>query len=545
MLCKAGIVCLLVWGVAWAAPAPAAAQNEVCAACHDQEAKVKKSIHASTPCAKCHLKHEEYPHPAKVIKPDCATCHAQAVADYQRSVHGTEAAKGNGSAPDCSVCHGAIHETLSTKTAEFHKGLLDTCGMCHDKEATEFRTSIHGKALQAGVREAPACTDCHGVHQILRPKNPASTVHPTAVRETCAGCHADVRLARRFHLPADRVTSFDSSFHGLANQAGQQTVANCASCHGVHNILPSSDPASMIHPTHLATTCGACHPGAGTRFKLGKIHTVEGQQSPAPIRWALLFYLLIIPGTLGFMLLHHGGDFVRKLRVLRFAPARPVTYIRGTLGSEERMDRLERFQHFWLALSFLVLVWTGFALKYPEQFWAKPLLMFESNFPVRGTIHRVAAVVLIVVSVLHALVLALSRRHREHWKELWPRVADVREMIQGTLYRIGAVKTRPHQSSHSYVEKIEYWAVVWGTFVMGLTGVILWANQWTLQRIDKTWIDFSTTVHFYEAVLAALSILIWHFYSVIFDPEVYPLDTAWWNGKSPRLREPHEPDHKH
>jgi cytochrome b subunit of formate dehydrogenase len=79
---------------------------------------------------------------------------------------------------------------------------------------------------------------------------------------------------------------------------------------------------------------------------------------------------------------------------------------------------------------------------------------------------------------------------------------------------------------------VEYWAVVWGTAIMGATGVLLWANNLTLRYLPKTTLDFATTVHFYEAVLATLSILVWHFYGVIFDPDVYPLETAFLTGIS-------------
>jgi hypothetical protein len=87
--------------------------------------------------------------------------------------------------------------------------------------------------------------------------------------------------------------------------------------------------------------------------------------------------------------------------------------------------------------------------------------------------------------------------------------------------------------------------VVWGAVVMALTGVMLWANNLMLALLPKLWLDVATSVHFYEAVLATLAIVVWHFYSVIFDPDVYPMDTAWFSGFSarkaaPRLSEKNE-----
>ena len=157
-------------------------------------------------------------------------------------------------------------------------------------------------------------------------------------------------------------------------------------------------------------------------------------------------------------------------------------------------------------------------------------------FPVRATVHRIAGAVMIGVSLLHVISLIASRRLREHWLEMWPRVGDAREGLLNLAYLLGLREQKPRLSSHGYVEKAEYWAVVWGTAVMALTGLLLWAVNYTLVWFPKSWLDVATAVHFYEAVLATLSIVVWHFYFVIFDPEVYPMDTAWLTGDSVRER---------
>jgi cytochrome b subunit of formate dehydrogenase len=121
---------------------------------------------------------------------------------------------------------------------------------------------------------------------------------------------------------------------------------------------------------------------------------------------------------------------------------------------------------------------------------------------------------------------------RRHWKELWPRISDAREALENFAYNLGLRRERPRLSTHGYVEKAEYWAVVWGAVVMILTGLMLWANRFTLKWLPKSFSDLATAVHFYEAVLAGLAIIVWHFYSVIFDPDVYPMETAWLTGRS-------------
>jgi cytochrome b subunit of formate dehydrogenase len=218
--------------------------------------------------------------------------------------------------------------------------------------------------------------------------------------------------------------------------------------------------------------------------------------------------------------------------------------LRPVVPGHERMYRMERIEHILLGVSFIALSYTGFALHYPNQWWARPLLAWEDRFPTRGTVHRAAAAILIITAVMHIITLIVNRRLRNHWLELLPRVSDLREMVEGTLWRLGLRKERPFQSSHSYIEKIEYWALVWGTMVMAVTGVLLWANKWTLEFLPKMWLDFSRMIHFYEAVLATLAILIWHFYTVIFDPDVYPMDPSWITGYSPRRDAEHHESKK-
>jgi cytochrome b subunit of formate dehydrogenase len=503
-----------------------------CLSCHDDEGKkVAASTHGELGCSTCHEKHEDYPHPAGVPKPACSQCHSDVAAQYSRSAHGQAARQGNAAAPDCTMCHGSAHEAKPASSAEFHKAVPDTCGMCHTEPAEQFRASVHGAAVARGVTAAPVCTTCHGEHSILAKSNEASPVNAAHIRETCGQCHANLQLSKRFGLPTDRIVSFDASFHGLAARAGSQSVANCASCHGFHNVLASSDPKSSIHPRNLPQTCGRCHEGAGRRFALGPIHQLPGNGEPEGVKWVRLAYSILIPLTIGFMLLHNLGDWTRKLFALRFKPVRRALAPHG-VKREIRMYGFERFQHALTALSFIVLVWTGFALKYPDHWWARPLVVWESSFPVRGVIHRIAAVVLMGIAVVHAVSLIVSRRLRRHWKELWPRRQDVPEALMNFSYNLGVLSRRPPISSHSYIEKAEYWAVVWGTAIMGATGIMLWANNWMLRYLPKSIIDIATSIHLYEAILATLAIVVWHFYSVIFDPDVYPLETAFLNGVS-------------
>lgn len=517
-----------------AAGAARAADNSLCLSCHsDVGDKIKTHGHASVPCQSCHAKHDDYPHPADVPKPSCAACHGKAVNEFSHGVHAQAAGKGNAAAPDCATCHGAAHTLESARTPQFRGAIPELCGACHSDVQDQYQGSVHGQAVKRGIMQAPVCTDCHGEHSILAPSNTASPVHPRHIRETCASCHGNVRLTRRFGLPGDRIMSFDASFHGLAASAGGETVANCASCHGIHNIRASADPRSTIHPKNLAATCGKCHEGAGRRFALGRVHVVAGVAEPLSMAAVRYFYLLVIPLTIGFMFLHNFGDWLRKLRRLRFGVTEPAAP-EAVEDSGPRMLPPERIMHGAMVFSFIVLAWTGFALKYPEQWWARPLLLWEASRSMRGIVHRIASVIFMSAGMAHILSLVFSSRLRQHWRSLWPAMRDLREARSNFAYNVGFSGRYPGRSPHSYIEKAEYWALVWGSAVMVGTGLLLWADNLTLRWVPKLVLEIATSVHFYEAILASLAILVWHFYFVIFDPDVYPMDSAWLTGRSPR-----------
>lgn len=197
-----------------------------------------------------------------------------------------------------------------------------------------------------------------------------------------------------------------------------------------------------------------------------------------------------------------------------------------------RMSANERVQHFLLLSSFIVLVITGFALKFPESFWVKGIaaIIGQNTFEARGIVHRVASVVLVIVSVYHVFYLLFTARGRQLLKDFLPKKQDITDFIQSMKYLFGKSETRPLYGRFSYIEKMEYWAVVWGTFIMGVTGVILWFENFFLKYVTNTGMDISAAIHYYEAILASLAIVVWHFYFIFLNPDVYPMNKAWIKG---------------
>lgn len=534
-----------------------------CDGCHAAGVKAySESIHAKAraegfkeppTCTSCHGDiHKLVPRsePSSPVNPKniaktCAVCHSNTemaekfripvvrpVEAYLQSVHARAVAAGKAGAV-CTDCHGA-HAILPANDASSQIAppkVPETCGRCHANVLTAYRQSSHGEAVARGMRNAPVCTDCHGEHRILARSEPNSPVFATNIAgETCGRCHADTRMSERFGLPADKVPAFQDSFHGLALRAGQLTAANCASCHGVHDIRPSSDPRSHVHKTNLPATCGKCHPGAGTRFALGPIHV--SATANFPLLFAIrIIYLWVIGLTIGFMIVHNALDLFHKSRH-RSEPGPLVK----TGEARERMSRSLRWQHGMIMATFPVLAYTGFALTYPESWWAAPLLHWEASFGLRGFIHRGAAVLLMAGLFWHLAELGYSKARRNRLTKQMLGWQDLHDLWQTMRYNLNFESQRPKFGEFNYAEKLEYWAFIWGMFVMTLTGILLWFENLSLTYLPKAATDIATTIHFYEAVLATLAIVVWHFYWVIFDPEVYPMDAAWWHGRSPDAR---------
>ncbi|MBI2828598.1 MAG: cytochrome c3 family protein, partial [Acidobacteria bacterium] len=482
-------------------PHPAEAKPAPCATCHESASRAyEQGIHAkarawgfteAASCASCHGNIHEIVrradrsspvHPANIAR-SCAACHADAalaekfripvvrpVEAYLKSVHARAVASGRRGAV-CSDCHGAhsIMPGQDPRSSISQARIPATCGKCHGEVLKAFQQSIHGEAMARGVRGAPVCTDCHGEHRILARSEPTSPVFAANIPgETCGRCHANTRLTEKYGLALDKVPAFQDSYHGLALRTGQLLVANCASCHGVHDIRPSSDPRSHVHKDNLANTCGKCHPGAGTRFALGPVHVVPTKEGAWIVYWIRLIYLWLIGPTVGFMLLHNFLDLWRKAR-----RARP-DLAASTPPARERMPRLLRWQHGLVMATFPLLVYTGFALTYPEEWWAAPLLRWESGLGLRGLLHRIAACILMGSLFWHLAHLAVSRRLRRRLGGLMFRLKDLGDFIRLQRHNLGLDPDHPRFGKFSYIEKAEYWAFLWGMGVMTATGLLLW-----------------------------------------------------------------------
>jgi formate dehydrogenase gamma subunit len=464
----------------------------------------------------------------------------EAVALYENSVHGRS---GNPNAATCTDCHESHHllRAGDQRSSIYRTNIPGTCGRCHASETEAYRIGVHGTALERGVVASPVCTDCHGEHLIRGPHDLNSPVASGAVSKTCSHCHEAERIRETFGLPSGRLSTYKDSYHGLASRGGSPVAANCASCHGFHEILPSSDPRSSVYPANLPATCGSCHPGAGARFAEGRVHVAMTRSDTPVLYWVRLIYLVLIAGTIGGMFAHNALDFSRKLRnsLARHMGRAGAHAASLTQRYVERLTLGERIQHALLAISFFTLVYTGFALTYPEAWPFSWLARLEGGYAWRSLIHRWAAVVMIGVSLFHVAWL-LTGRGREMLRAMLPRWRDVREAGQNLAYLTGRRREPPKFDHFGYIEKAEYWALIWGTVVMSVTGIALWFENDSLRFVDKWVLDLATLVHLYEAWLAFLAILVWHMYYVVLNPDVYPMNWTWLTGRISEEQMRHE-----
>jgi formate dehydrogenase gamma subunit len=552
--------CITCHGTANVVKAVTGAQ--FCATCHAAEVQqYSASVHgrarahgnADVPsCQSCHgsahaalpATDPNSPVSKKKLPDTCGSCHSnpalakkymftevRPVEAYRQSVHGRAILAGNNNAASCNDCHGT-HDILPVSDPHskiWKQNVAGTCGKCHTGVYNTYAQSIHGQAVARGVLQAATCTDCHSEHRILAPGDPGSSVYMANVsQEACSHCHADTQLMAGFAMPQDRVPTYEDSYHGLAAREGSQTVANCASCHGVHNIYPSSDPRSTVNRANLSKTCGQCHNDAGRRFAIGPVHVMATTTPGGKLLGLIkIFYLIVIPLTLGAMFLHNLLDWRRKAKATLAVYRQHPGQLRLTLD--------ERWQHVALMISFVVLVITGFALKYPQSFWAEPMVRWEHGFPVRGWLHRIAGVALIGTCMYHAVYVIVKQRGRVWLRSMVPGLRDVKDAVQTVEYNLGCRDQLPRYQRFNYAEKAEYWALVWGTIVMAITGIALWLNNWILAHVPHpaSILAISTAIHFYEAILATFAILIWHFYAVVFDPDIYPVKWTAVTGYAP------------
>jgi cytochrome b subunit of formate dehydrogenase len=577
-----------------------------------------KSVHAKLDCVDCHEGIKDLVHESKLPPPNCAGCHDQQAKDYATSIHGLSHQMGASGAANCWDCHGS-HDIAPVKdpaSPVFKLNLPQTCAKCHSnaklakeyemkrpQAAAQYAESIHGRALlKMGLIVAPSCNDCHGVHDIKRGVDRDAPINHANVAKTCGKCHVgieetyaksvhgqllasgdkrgpvctDCHTAHEVETPqnghfkmasdvscgkchADRLEHYRETYHGKAMALGKSStasdVAACYDCHGHHDVLPISNPASRLSKTNILATCQQCHPGATIGFTQYKPHAnpMDGKNYPL-LHLVFLGMTGLLIGVFTFFGLHTIAWLFRVVYLFltdtkKFHEAKAKT--ENDTEWFTRFVPFERFLHFLVVTSFLLLVITGMPLKFYYTDWAKVIFSVIGGAETARTLHRFGAIVTFLYFGLHVASLA-----GKAWKgkgrlrdpatgkfrvtRLWPVLfgpdsmmptwQDWKDFVAHNKWFFGKGQ-KPTFDRWTYWEKFDYFAVFWGVLIIGASGLLMWFPVFFTKFLPGWILNIALIIHSDEALLAAGFIFSIHFFNTHFRIEKFPMDTVIFSGR--------------
>lgn len=516
--------------------------------------------HARLRCTDCHSREEVGVIPHLTVSPvNCTTaCHLSVADRAEIAFDHTEV---------LNHLEGSVHTEAVLETSNRLLGSplgtgQSVCLLCHDEPM--FRQTIDDFALHDA--RIDRCRSCHETGLMGVPREIDYYLHHVSARTkpalshrklvaACAVCHSDARVREHFEL-TDTTASYLASFHGKAMLLGSEETAGCLDCHAAratpHNLLSHEDPRSPTEREQLATTCRSarCHPGAGQFVSSAAVHLDLSKRGGVEYFIAVLFVLLILftfgPSVVltALELLqivvgrhdpeHHADR--KKAEVLLRIPQGRLALRRFTLH--------QRFQHWTLAVLFTLLVMTGFPIKFADRTWAEWAAAALGGVSNARLVHRWAGVLLILGFVYHMIYIVVTSWHtkRQTGKSLGRLIMDLpmvmnakdlRHLVHLLGFLLFLRKTRPAGDRFSLKEKFEYFGVFWGCCLLGVTGVLMWANAWTTQYLPGRTLTIATLIHTFEAFLALIHVGVIHMIGVILSPAVFPVSRAMFTGDTP------------
>ncbi|MGI6553685.1 MAG: formate dehydrogenase subunit gamma [Bacillota bacterium] len=198
-------------------------------------------------------------------------------------------------------------------------------------------------------------------------------------------------------------------------------------------------------------------------------------------------------------------------------------------GRVIRFSLHQRIQHGLLAISVFMLILTGFPIKYAHTPWAPYVIRLFGGFGNMFLTHLVFAVLMAFSAIYHLVWLIYTFIKKGPSVEMIPTFKDFQDAFHHILYLLGIRQETPRYGRYSYLEKFEYYAVIWGAVVMGLSGIILWFPG-LFYFLPRWAFGIARVAHSNEAFVCMLAILMGHFFAVHFHPKVFPSSPVWWNG---------------
>jgi cytochrome b subunit of formate dehydrogenase len=201
-----------------------------------------------------------------------------------------------------------------------------------------------------------------------------------------------------------------------------------------------------------------------------------------------------------------------------------------------RFDIFQRIEHFSLLVSFTTLAVTGLVQKYISSEISLAILRLLGGIEKTRLIHHIAAAILMGVSIFHILSLFYRVFVLRSKLNMMPWIDDLKHLLHDIGYYLGIRKHKAYYGRYTYAEKVEYLAVVWGTVIMAITGFMMWNPISTTRYLPGEAIPAAKVAHGFEAVLAVLAIILWHFYHV----HIRHLNKSIFTGKLTREEMEHE-----
>ena len=270
----------------------------ICGKCHgEHEKNFKNSIHTTVfnkgnknapTCNDCHGSHNVIRGKMSVESESCLRCHldeakfpgeklgsAKFVSNYKTSIHAAIEKEGIREAAGCVDCHGdhMIQNSVNPKSSTMQARQMETCGKCHKDVVESYKKSKHGQEMMKKNANAPACSDCHGEHDIqsVLMSDQFSKIN---LSEKCLSCHKDAKIPHKNYKGEEElIQSYKLSQHYEALVKGNIKAPTCYDCHGAHEMEKQDNPDSKISRKNIAKTCGqaGCHSKQYKEYK-GSVH---------------------------------------------------------------------------------------------------------------------------------------------------------------------------------------------------------------------------------------------------------------------------------
>lgn len=553
-----------------------------CQACHGVPHTLHAGVGADAPgCTTCHTVHADSLSGMRLAAGDaCATCHGGVHPSHEAvevdgdlactACHGVDAdpavAEVDAQLSEaCASCHEAVQATheqagglLCTdchdfaddpQLSELGPAMSRRCGGCHYDVLTDLESGGHagGVSVDDYNPDLPNCMTCHTVHA-----DPEAQLADVRLQATlaCIECHSRELLIERYQLPENVAASYVDDYHGatvefLSNHPageGQPSVMVCSDCHGAHAV-------GWQPETALSGVCLECHQGDD---KIASAWLGHGRPGPGnqAIVWAIrLFYYVLIPFVLAGLflniLLHLRYERRRGARMLETPKiARLRAWLSGRRppkpATVPRFNRLERAEHMAAMVTFTLLVVTGLPQTAPRSGLANAIIAFFGGIGSTRFVHRIAGFLFVALLLMHVTrgVRGAIRRHK--LPEIVPRRKDFENVVQMVRhFLVGAPK--PRIGKFDAAAKFEYWGLFLGGTLMSVTGLVLVFPELVSQFAPGIVVAAMRVMHGLEATFAVLVVLLWHSWSVIFRPDIFPLDTSMFTGEIEvdRLKEEH------